>query len=113
MGLLLWLTKTRPDICNAVRELTKVNGKATKEAMDEMKRIIKFVLDTKDIGLKFEPKLNESGNGFIWELTAFSDRNWAGDKDNRKIINGWIVYLLGCPITVSYTHLTLPTILLV
>ena len=95
MGLLLWLSKTRPDICNAIRELTKVNGKATKEAMDEMKRIMKFVLDTKDIGMKFEPKIKENMTDFLWELTAFSDSDWAGDKDNRKSISGWIVYLLG------------------
>lgn len=56
VGILLWLTKTRPDICNAVRELSKVNGKTTKEAKDEMTRIIKYVLNTKDIEIYFEPK---------------------------------------------------------
>ena len=34
VGLLLWLTKTRLDICNVVRKLTKVNGRDTKESMD-------------------------------------------------------------------------------
>ena len=46
VGMSLWLTKTRLDISNSVRELTKVCGKATEESMMEMKRIIKFVLDT-------------------------------------------------------------------
>ena len=65
VGMLLWLTKTRLDICNAVRELTKADGKATREAMDEMMRIIKFVLDKKDIGLKFEPKIDMEIYEFI------------------------------------------------
>ena len=99
VGILLWLTKTRPDICNAVRELTKVNGKATEDAMNEMKRIIKYIIDTKDIGLKFEPKLDETENGILWELLGYSDSDWAGDKDNRKSISGWIIYLLNCPIS--------------
>ena len=82
------VNKKRPAICNAVRELTKVNGKATEDAMNEMKRIIKFIIDTKDIGLKFEPKFNESENGILWELLGYSDSDWAGDKDNRKSISG-------------------------
>ena len=93
------VNKKRLDICNAVRELTKASGKATREAMDEMKRIMKFVLDTKDIGLKFEPKLIEDINGIQWELVAYSDSDWAGDKDNRKSVSGWMIYLLNCPIS--------------
>ena len=66
--------------------------------MMEMKRIIKFVLDTKEIGLKFE--LNNNNETMeMWELIAFSDSDWAGDKDNRKSVSGWIIYLLGCPIS--------------
>ena len=92
------VNKTRLDICNAVRELTKVCGRATEESMMEMKRIIKFVLDTKEIGLKFE--LNNNNETMeMWELIAFSDSDWAGDKDNRKSVSGWIIYLLECPIS--------------
>ena len=81
-----------------MRELTKVCGRATEEAMMEMKRIIKFVLDTKGIGLKFEPN-NNNETMEMWELIAYSDSDWAGDKDNRKSVSGWIIYLLGCPIS--------------
>ena len=60
VGMLLWIMKcTRPDISNAVRELTKVMDGATEEAMKEMFRVIKFVLDTRNIGLKIEPKIPE------------------------------------------------------
>ena len=52
VGMLLFLVKhSRPDIANAIRELSKCLGVATQEAMDELYRIIKFVLKTKTYGL--------------------------------------------------------------
>ena len=57
VGMLLWINKTRPDLSNAVRELSKVADGATKEAMKEMMRVIKYTIDTKNIGLKIEPKV--------------------------------------------------------
>ena len=59
VGMLLFLVKhTRPDMANYTRELSKVLDKATVSAYKEMTRIIKFVLNTADYGLRFEPKLS-------------------------------------------------------
>ena len=33
-----------------------------------------------------------------WNLVSFSDSDWAGDKDNRRSINGFIIFLCGVPI---------------
>ena len=60
---------------------------------------MKYVIDTKDIGLKFEPQCGKEASNMIWEISAFSDSDWAGDKDNRKSVSEWIVKLLGCPIS--------------
>ena len=57
-------------------------------------RVIKFVLDTKDYGLKLEPKMEEEE----WDLVVYSDSDWAGDPENRVSITGFVVYLLGVPI---------------
>jgi hypothetical protein len=47
VGMLLYLIKhSRPDIVNVVCELSKVMDAATPAAMKELKRVIKFVLDT-------------------------------------------------------------------
>ena len=93
--MLLYLIKhSRPDIANPTRELSKVMDGATKAAMKEMKRIIKFVLDTKEWGLKIEPtELMEK-----WILKLFSDSDFGGDKDQRLSITGFILYLMGVPI---------------
>ena len=70
--MLLYLIKhSRPDIANSVRELTKVLDGATQYAFKEMKRIMKFVLDTKNKGLKLEPT-----NDSKWSMEMFSDSEY-------------------------------------
>jgi hypothetical protein len=34
----------------------------------------------------------------LWELNIYSDSDWAGDKDNRKSVTGFIIFLLGAPV---------------
>lgn len=98
VGMLLFLLKhSRIDIGNAVRELTKSLSAATPAAYKEMLRVIKFVLDTKNLGLKICPIFSKDGN-LEWILIAFTDADWAGDKDDRKSVMGFILFLNGCPI---------------
>ena len=95
-GKLLFLVKhTRPDIANAVRELSKVLDGTTPRAMKEMKRIMKYVLDTKNMGLKIEPVIEKA---LMWKIVAFSDSDFAGDKDTRRSVSGFVIYLCGAPI---------------
>lgn len=97
VGTLLYLVKySRPDIANPTRELSKVMDGANMSAFKEMKRIIKFVLDTKYMGLKIEPKLDGSDD---WKLVVYCDSDYAGDKETRISVTGFIVYLLGVPIS--------------
>ena len=94
--MLLYLVKhSRPDIANAVRELSKCMTGANAAAFKELMRVIKFVLDTRAYGLKLAPKWVDT---MLWELKIYSDSDWAGDKDNRKSITGFIIFLLGAPI---------------
>ena len=97
VGMLMYLIKhSRPDIANAVREMTKVLGKATPAAYKEMLRCIKFVIDTKDRGLKLKPsKPNEKGE---WKLEVFSDSDWAGSKDDRRSVSSHVILLNEVPI---------------
>jgi hypothetical protein len=94
----LYLVKhSRPDIANAVRELSKVLDCPTPRAMKEMKRIIKHVLDTTELGLKLEPKIDDTNK--MWKLVAFSDSDYAGDTDTRRSVSGYVIYLCGAPIS--------------
>ena len=65
VGMLLYLVKhSRPDIASCVRELSKVLDGTTDCAFNEMLRIIKYVLDTKTLGLKIEP--DDKPPGSLW-----------------------------------------------
>ena len=96
-GKLLYLVKhSRPDIAYAVRELSKVLDATTPTAFKEMKRIIKYVLDTKELGLKIEPEIKNKNS--MWRIVGFSDSDYAGDKDIRKSVGGYVIYLCRVPI---------------
>jgi hypothetical protein len=93
---LLYLVKhSRPDIANAVRELSKCMTGANAGAFKELMHVIKFVLDMSEYGLKLAPKWKDA---MLWELRIYSDSDWAGVKDNRKLITGFVIFLLGAPI---------------
>ena len=93
--MLLYLVKhSRPDIANATRELSKSMDGATEVGFQELLRVIKYVLDTKKYGLKLEPKREND----MWNLEAFSDSDWAGDKQSRISICGYILYFCGVAI---------------
>ena len=98
VGMLLYLVKhSRPDIANAARELSKCMDKATPAAYKELMRLIKFVLDTKSFGLRLSPNPDLMIDG-KWNMVIYSDSDWAGDKDNRISVTGFIIFLLSAPI---------------
>ncbi len=96
VGMLLWLMKhSRPDVANAVREASKVMDGATEAHYAYLLQIIKFVVDTGNRKLLFKCDVNENQK---WKMVAFSDSDFSGDKDNRRSISGFVIYLFGCPI---------------
>jgi hypothetical protein len=96
VGQIMFLIKhSRPDLMSAVRELSKVLGKATEAAYKELLRCAKFVISTKSKGLKMDPHDTNKG---LWTLTVYSDSDWAGDPDDRKSVGCYVVFLNGAPI---------------
>ena len=94
VGSLLYLLKhSRPDLSNAVRELSKSMDGATEAHQKLLYRAIRFVSDTRDWKLLLEPKKQVK-----WEIKAYSDSDFAGDADTRRSVSGYVVYLMGCPI---------------
>ena len=93
VGLLLYLVKwSRPDIANATRELAKLMTKATEAAEKELLRVIKYVLDTRTMGLRIQPVFNERSE-HRWNLVAYSDSTWADDPDDRVSISGILLFV--------------------
>ena len=96
VGMLLYLVKhSRPDIANCVRELSKVLDGPSEASYKEMLRCIKYVLDSKDMGLKIEPIGDKDD---AWEIICYSDSDWAGDPESRRSVSGYIIYVQGVPV---------------
>jgi hypothetical protein len=95
--LIQFANKTRPDLSNPVRELAKCMDGATPAAQKEMYRIMKFLSDTKDQGLKISPTV-VSNNQQPWTLSIYSDSDWASDKNTRRSVTGFTIFLQDAPI---------------
>lgn len=96
VGMLLYLVKhSRPEISNAVRELSKVGDGATKAHWKDLMRTIKYVIDTKDRGLKINPRYPDNST---YVLEGITDSEYAGDRDTRISVYGYVIYFCGAPI---------------
>ena len=96
VGMLLYLVKySRPDIANPVRELSKVLDSPTPASFKEMLRVIKYVLDTKEYGLRVHPT---KATDEMWELICFCDSDYATDPDPRKSVTGYVLCVKGVPV---------------
>jgi hypothetical protein len=84
-----YIESSRPDLANAVRELSEVMDGATVSHVKY--RVIKYVLNTKNRGIHVKPNQE---NGCI----AYVDSDYAGDRENRRSITGYLIYLFGVPI---------------
>ena len=94
--MLNYLVKhSRPDIANSVRELSKVLDGSTPASYKEMLRVIKYVLDSRQLGLRLCPsgERNEP-----WNITCYTDSDYAGDSQTRRSVSGYIIYVHGMPV---------------
>jgi hypothetical protein len=97
VGMLLYLVKhSRPDIANAVRELTKVLDGATTAHWKALLRAIKYVFDTKMHALKLQPICTNDQQLY---LESYSDSEFAGDRETRASVYGYITFFCGAPIS--------------
>lgn len=91
VGTMLYLVKhSRPDLANSTRELSKVIDSRTIGDRKQMLRAVRFIELTRDIVIKMRPKVDENS---IWELKSFVDSDWAGDKETRRSVTGWDIYI--------------------
>ena len=96
VGMLNYLVKhTRPDLCNAVCELSKVLDKGTTQHLKDMYRTIKYVLDTKGKALHIEPSKISQSPKKDWIIEVQVDSDYAGDKDTRRSVTGYAAYVNG------------------
>ena len=89
VGSVMWVaTMSRPDIANAVREVTRHAHDPSRKHWDAVKRILKFLKHTRTLGLTFE-----KGKGL--DLVAYSDSDYARDEQDRRAVSGAAIMCSG------------------
>ena len=84
VGSLLYLSiGTRPDITYAVNNVAKFCAQPTKQHWIAVKRIMRYLKGTVNLGLLF----NKDGSK---QCVGYSDADWAGDIDDRKSTSGYV-----------------------
>ncbi|XP_026383980.1 uncharacterized protein LOC113279500 [Papaver somniferum] len=82
---LLYLTATRP-ILHSVWDVARFHANPNKSHLKVVKRIIRYVNGTLDYDLSYSMDTNNS-------LLAYSDADWAGCVEVRKITSGGCFYV--------------------
>ncbi|GKD64746.1 retrovirus-related pol polyprotein from transposon TNT 1-94 [Tanacetum coccineum] len=86
VGSLQYLAITRPDVSFAVNKLSQFMHAPTQLHLQALKRVLRYLKGTIHHGLFLNRKSAIT-------LTAFSNSNWGGIKDNGRSTTAYILYL--------------------
>nr|GEZ19363.1 retrovirus-related Pol polyprotein from transposon TNT 1-94 [Tanacetum cinerariifolium] len=86
IGALMYLTSSRPDIVHATCLCARYQAKPIEKHLKEVKRIFRYLRGTVNTGLWYT-------KDFGFELTRFSDADYAGCKDSFKSTSGGAQFL--------------------
>jgi histone deacetylase 1/2 len=86
IGALQYLTNTRPDIAFAVNKLSQYMSSPTIDHWQGIKRILRYLHGTTNLGLHIKPSTD-------LDIDGFSDADWATSIDDRKSMAGQCVFL--------------------
>jgi hypothetical protein len=103
VGKLLHLMKwTRPDMLNAVRELSRFMSGASGAHLKAMYRAMKYCVETPNRGLLLRPDAKWNGDAnFEFVVSGRSDSDYAKDPDRRRSVSGYSTFLCGAPVTMK------------
>lgn len=86
VSALQYVTLTRPEIAFIVNKLSQFLSVPSDVHWLACKRVLRYLKGIITLGLQFY------SSGFI-NLECFSDADWVADRDDRKSIAGYCVYL--------------------
>ena len=80
-------TRTRPDIAFAVSNVARFCSKPTKEHWTAIKRIMRYLRGTTNLGLLYTKSDS-------MECIGYSDADWGGDCNDHKSTSGFLVLVV-------------------
>ncbi|CAN6466402.1 unnamed protein product [Victoria cruziana] len=90
VGMLQYLTFTRPDIVYSVNQVSQFMHAPTDAHMEVVKRILRYLKGTLNDGLVYS-KDDRYLDGH--RLMTYTDADWAGDPDERRSVSGYCVFI--------------------
>ena len=94
IGSLMYLmVGTRPDLAYCVGVLAKHVQNPTQLHWEAVKRVIRYVVQTRNVGLVF------GGTGKLEPALVYVDADWAGDEATRKSMSGFAALMSGSLVT--------------
>jgi hypothetical protein len=98
VGALLYLMLcTRPDLAFALSRLSKFSSKPGEKHAAALKRVLRYLVGTQDIGIAFNKPCPSSAASN--PLLGYSDSDFAADLNNRRSTSGFVFLLNGGPIS--------------
>lgn len=86
VGALQYITITRPEISFSVNKICQYMQCPRSEHWKTVKRVLRYLAGTLHYGLKlYHPE--------TLKISAFADADWAADRDDRRSVSGYCVYL--------------------
>ena len=89
VGTCLYVTRDRPDIALAVKELSSYMSSYTVSAMRHLKKLVSYLEETSHYAVvRQQPHggqgLHKQTNDNYWLLESFSDSDWSSDKRHQR-----------------------------
>ncbi|GMF58098.1 unnamed protein product [Phytophthora fragariaefolia] len=92
IGSLMYLVcGTRLDISVAVAKLSRFLENPGEKHWNAGIKVVKYLLKTKNINILYDGALSS-------KLVAYSDADWAGNRDDRRSVSGMMVMMCGAPV---------------
>ncbi|GMF18948.1 unnamed protein product [Phytophthora fragariaefolia] len=97
VGNLMWVSRcTRPDIAFAVHKASRRTHHPTVDDRKLAKRVLRYLGGTKELRLRMR---GNKKAGELLEVVAYSDADFAADKEDRKSVTGGLVTVDGKPVS--------------
>jgi transposase InsO family protein len=97
IGGIMWAAVfTRPDIAFAAARLSQYASNPSKQHKQAVLRVLRYLKGTADQGITYrgiEPSTTQPS------LLAYSDSDWAQDRDTRRSVTGYVFLLCGAAIS--------------
>lgn len=86
VGMLLYLSRDRPDLLFATKELSSKMSSPTLVALQRLRKVIGYIKQMGSVGIKLTVPIPgcgrwKKGSDSVWLLETFSDADWSSNRE--------------------------------